>query len=1083
MQSYHHDTPSTSNKGKEPIPASWTTSSKPFPYQRRRPISHSDIVKPQAGLTTSHSLGTIEPANRRSSTWSSSTCDRGLLSDCDEADNREDFINEYNRLAKKYGVRSFVPGDFPVDSSAPVRKRSWFSKALRRSSSGQSTQTVVVKSDRQLRRRRSISDAALNIVNHQKRDGLENTNLQDLVRLCGKSLFYLPPEYTPCPLVLPTCFRALAQALVQQADIPGIFRIPGSIRTVNTLYDYYCADRDTNDISATTRCPNLPTHIKCNPHDVASAFKKFLSGLPGGILGSLSLFDALVAIHSQLHVDPELTKTKETKLRARLIALAIGTVKSQYQRELICAVFGLLSFIGRAAEVAPREDEDGRPLPTSGLMGYNALSIIFGPLLINDLIQSYKMKVADPAVGLVLLPASQPRSRKERQMLIVHWREAVRQMRSLGTLKIRRNECSVHRRKSRLRLASSASDTFSLRRSPSPIQTRKPSLLEPGYAYEVQPEPPLIQRRHSRRSNSRVSVKCLSPTVEESPPPGHTPHRHENLPMYHRHKNPLNQRVSGSDMISHTAKPSSPIIRHDEGYLIGTPRTITPVRSPFSIKELSREHPDFQSQHTSPADKWKALTLASRASTESLARAAKERRLRRSPGFGAFRHTDECLEQRNRRPVTLNKSIPSKLSPEKKSVFESWSENSTSPTKGSFSRSRSTPRRTSSRPHSGAVRAIAALFDSAAKDSPIGLTAAHPGEMRRGSNAPSSIISTHSGRVTPTKSIKANISPTASMLSMHSDYSKGIIQPADTPTHDKVFTSAVNHSNVSLASSKTAPGDLRTKIPHVSLRPTGSSFSTLRRVPFSTPTPQIPLRDRELSQPPSLGTMIPHQEEPPVAHHITFARPSPSASPGHYDGDDERVSNGSPRPGSTNSILHIQIRHLQKQLEHRTEENTQLRRRLEARENMDIGKLCEQLRIARRESRMWHERAEAAEKRVAVFKQFTARLRGIRDSVALKDSLHEFGGEAQVDGQSHCVQLESREGSVSSLCREHIFNDDDGHSRIGQNAKSRSEDDDFCGRGSRTRRNSLWERKISGGRTAQLWNITEELLMLDENAE
>lgn len=594
-----------------------------------------------------------------------------------------------------------------------------------------------------------------------------------------------------------------------------------------------------------------------------------------------------------------------------------------------------------------------------------------------------------------------------------------------------------------------------------------------------------------------MSIKCLSPTVEESPPPGHTPHRHENLPMHHPHRNPLNHRVSGSDIISHTVKSSLPIIRNDEEYLTGTPRTITPVRSPLSIKELSNrptgEHPNFQSQHASPADKWKALTLASRASTESLARAAKERRLRRSPGFGFFRHTDECLEQRNRRPVTLNKSTPSKLSPEKKSVFESWSENSTSPTKGSFSRSRSTPRRTSSRPHSGAVRAMAALFDSAAKDSPIGLTAAHPGEMRRGSNAPSSIVSTHSGRITPTKSIKANVSPTASMLSIHSDHFKGRAQPMDTPIHNEVFTSAVNHSNTSLTSSKTAPGDLRSKIPHVSLRPTDGSFSTLRRVPFSSPTPQIPLRDRELSQPPSLGTMIPHQEEPPVAQHITFARPSPSASPGHYDGDDERISNWSPRPGSTNSILHVQIRHLQRQLEHRTEENTQLRRQLEARENMDIGKLCEQLRIARRESRMWHERAEAAEKRVAVFKQFTARLRGIRDSVALKDSLHEFGGEAQVDGHSHYVQRDSCEGSASSLCSGHLLDEDDLHNRIGQlvqsrgaeniNGKSRSEDDDFCGRSSRTRRNSLWERKISGGQTAQLWDITEELLMLDENAE
>ncbi|KAI2470252.1 hypothetical protein F4781DRAFT_181232 [Annulohypoxylon bovei var. microspora] len=840
MQSYHYDIPPVSNKGKEPVPANWSTSSQPFPYQRRRPISHSTIVRPQAGLTTSRSLGTLEVPSRRSSTWTSSGCDRGLLSERDEIDNREEFVNEYNRLAKKYGIRLLVPGDFSVDSSVPNRKTSWFSKALRRSSSSQSAQTVIIKSDRHLRRRRSISDAALNIVHHQKKDGLENVNLQDLVRLCGKSLFYLPPEYTPCSLVLPTCFRALAQALVQQADTRGIFRIPGSVRTVNTLYDYYCTDRDTNDISVTTRCPNLPTHIKCSTHDVASAFKKFLSGLPGGILGSLTLFDAFVAIHSQLHADPELAKTKETKLRARLIALAIGTVKSQYQRELICAVLGLLCFIGRAAENAPREDENGRPLPTAELMGYNALSIVFGPLLINDLIKSYKMKVADPAVGLVLLPVSHPKSRKERhkhkhkhrrskattddstslfavdkvhiansitEMLIVHWREVVRQMRSLGTLKIRRT-----------------SDTCSLRRPPdwdepkpccqqrdrdvspmaiSPSQTPKPSLLEPQCTSQGQLEPLSIKRRQSRRSNSKVSTKYLSPTVEEGSPNEQALHRHENFPMHHYHRSPLGHRLSGSEITFHSVRSSFPIVRSEEEYLSRdsneTPKVekpVTPVRSPLSIKGLSNspigEYLDIQARDTSPADKWKALTLASRASTESLARAAKERRLRRSPGNGFFRHSDECLAQRNKRQTTLEwkqqqaadkqgdrKLMPAKLSPEKKNVFEKspLSGSSTLPTKNGFDRSRPIPHRSNSKPHNGAVRAMTALFNNAARDSPIGSTATHSREIRRGSKAPSSILSAHSRKATPTKSIKSDASPAASTPSKNSDYFQGSFQP------------------------------------------------------------------------------------------------------------------------------------------------------------------------------------------------------------------------------------------------------------------------------------------------------------------
>ncbi|KAK1760706.1 Rho GTPase activation protein [Echria macrotheca] len=320
------------------------------------------------------------------------------------------------------------------------------------------------RSERRVRHKRSVGDMALNIVHGAaKRDSLKDEDLQSLVKLCGKSILYLPSEYAPGSLLLPTCFRAAAQYLIQHAtNTRGIFRIPGSIRVVNALYDYYCADGDVDEISNTIRCPNLPGHIKASTHDVASVFKRFLAGLPGGILGSLTLFDALVAIHGQLKGDPEHTRTKNTKLRARLIALAIGSVRSHFRRDLICAVFGLLCLIGRTAEQTPREDEHGRPLPTADLMGYNALGIVFGPLLVGDIINLYTMKLAPPGPGLVLSPITQPETKRERrrsrvseeedshagsvdkihvanavtEMLITHWREVVKQMRSLGALRV-----------------------------------------------------------------------------------------------------------------------------------------------------------------------------------------------------------------------------------------------------------------------------------------------------------------------------------------------------------------------------------------------------------------------------------------------------------------------------------------------------------------------------------------------------------------------------------------------------------------------------------------------------------------------
>lgn len=267
----------------------------------------------------------------------------------------------------------------------------------------------------------------------------------------------------------------------------GVFRIPGSARIVNAIFDYYCYEKAGEEITGTIRCPTLPLHINTGAQDVASAFKKFLSVLPGGILGSLSLFDTMVAIHSQLRKEPELSRTKETKLRARLIALAIGTVESLYRRELICAVFGLLSLIGRAAETAAREDEQGRPLPTSDLMGYTALGIVFGPLLVSDLLDSYTMRLATPSSGLLLFPLTPPRLKKERQlknatqcgtgplsvdkihvandiaeMIITNWREVVRNLKSLSILTGSSQDLESPNRRKFLRSSNSESFTIGL---------------------------------------------------------------------------------------------------------------------------------------------------------------------------------------------------------------------------------------------------------------------------------------------------------------------------------------------------------------------------------------------------------------------------------------------------------------------------------------------------------------------------------------------------------------------------------------------------------------------------------------------
>jgi hypothetical protein len=174
--------------------------------------------------------------------------------------------------------------------------------------------------------------------------------------------------------------------------------------------------------------------------------------------------------------------------------------------------------IGRAAETARREDDRGRPLPTSDLMGYRSLGIVFGPLLVGDLLEDYTMRLADPYGGLVLLPLSPPKSRKERQrktksgeegsafnthvdkikvansiteMLVTHWREVVRHIRNLDALRnVTSTKSLVGRSHKAPLLRPSASESFALRKPPD-----WGDFLVPNARRERSESPTPIQRR------------------------------------------------------------------------------------------------------------------------------------------------------------------------------------------------------------------------------------------------------------------------------------------------------------------------------------------------------------------------------------------------------------------------------------------------------------------------------------------------------------------------------------------------------------------------------------------------------------
>lgn len=222
-------------------------------------------------------------------------------------------------------------------------------------------------------------------------------------------------------------------------------------------------------------------------------FKKIVSGLPGGLLGSLSLFSALRSIAQDLHCDSKLSELEYSNLKARLIALAISSVTSSFRISLICAVLGLAALIGREAEQdIARSRENDEPLPTD-LMSYQALGVVLGPLLLGDSTYDAGVAVDSSDETQLPVPNSPKKTRKEKrttmapnkleqhdeflaqveqakitaivmQMLVESWTDVVKQLRHIDTERLRSSRLEKDQKlqstQSRLTLKSSNEDVI-----------------------------------------------------------------------------------------------------------------------------------------------------------------------------------------------------------------------------------------------------------------------------------------------------------------------------------------------------------------------------------------------------------------------------------------------------------------------------------------------------------------------------------------------------------------------------------------------------------------------------------------------
>lgn len=837
-----------------------------------------------------------------------------------------------------------------------------------------------------------------------------------MVRLSGKSVFYLPNDYTPCSLVLPTCLRATAQHLEQNVATRGLFRVPGSVKVVGAIVDYYChLDKAGANISGTVRCATLPAHIPHSIHDIGSVFKRFLSMLPGGILGSLSLFDAFVAINAQLAGIPEFPRTQQSKARARLIALAIGTVKSQYRRELICAVFGLLSHIGRVAEVAPREDDEGRALPTTDLMGYGALGIVFGPLLVCDLLEQYDMNLATPDSGMLLLPWKAPKPQstgKERQnadqgppsvdkilvaneiaeMLISNWRDIVRQMKALGTH--HRKEASAISNG----ISASASESLVLR-LPKEFERATASTPQPVGERSASPELETpthhLTRRKSRAKppiktglGKMASVATLSPTLEEEPTvdalTGLGAVDNASGTIY-SHGIPKPQVEDASSKFSYPPKeqvylesipprlssreqipgqrPTGDRLR-TEGEIHGT------VTKPQSSPSLRDRHQDRQKR---------LLKLRTRKHDKSKRWQPRSKREKQTPP-ATLRTTDnenvlhELPSVHHQQPNAENRATKAatKVAPNMRSQKTAGREN--------CQLSTTNPETPLKYRTQGRLSHPPATDPTHKKDKASRYRASSPtmGISPRTTTSVKSLAALFENQSSPSprspswNDIEANIKQQRRSKREHRS-----TRPQDEPVVDvSQIKAAVNCSRASRAPTRIwENGGQHRNSQTTVLRHSISDGAYLQHKDKLASTQDGHSRHRPTTLS-AQHSVQPNSSSPRDNMH----RPSPMS---------QTILKA--REGDTPSLFQL-VNKLHEELAAAAHERDMLRQRVSDRNhNINSAEICrEQLMQARKEILMWRRRAEEAERRNKIFEEFTARLRGIRDAaVAEEEDGHE----------------------------------------------------------------------------------------------
>ncbi|KAL8795120.1 MAG: hypothetical protein Q9195_002417 [Heterodermia aff. obscurata] len=281
-----------------------------------------------------------------------------------------------------------------------------------------------------------------------------STSLAGLCERGGCARLKLPAEFSPSEsLIIPFCLAATGSYIVKNAGplIPGIFREEGSGTEVAQLLEHYAAhsprSRHTNQGNQLpSKSPSkLPWNSKATVLEVATAYKRVIRDLPGGLLGSLNLLEALRDISFNLNRDGLLSESVETELRVHLIALALSCVHSDDRFSVICATLGLYAWIGHAAEASPggRELNDKKDGITKGSQPR------------PDQVDIMK---ANNQAGIAIA-----------SMLITNWREIVKALRNFAA-----NAAAILRHEEKKQRLANAKSMSTLPKSSDPVQEQQP---------------------------------------------------------------------------------------------------------------------------------------------------------------------------------------------------------------------------------------------------------------------------------------------------------------------------------------------------------------------------------------------------------------------------------------------------------------------------------------------------------------------------------------------------------------------------------------------------------------------------------